>query len=214
MNFEEDAIYNSKILIVDDQPLSIKLMEALLKQQGFATTSVSSGQEALDYLKDETNIPDLIMLDVMMPGMSGFEVAKQLKSNAATSEIPIIFVTARDDAETINSCFTSGGSDYAAKPLRIYELLARVKLLLTAKMHKEKFTDLTKIYDETQTFLTKIIDSNPAHIFVIRKDNRWVLVNDAFATFHGIPSKEIQGEEEARWQHSRVFRTSASGDRF
>lgn len=168
----------SKILIVDDQPLSIKLMEALLNQKGFVTTSANNGLDALKYL--EENTPDLVMLDVMMPGMSGFEVSMKMRENPKTANIPIIFVTARDDADTISKCFEAGGNDYAAKPLRIYELLARVKLALTSSLHRKRALQSEEALEESKTFLKQIIDENPAQIFVMNSDKKFLLTNNKF----------------------------------
>lgn len=188
----------SSILIVDDQPLSIKLMEALLKQKGFKTTSANSGAEALKYL--ESNTPDLVMLDVMMPGMSGFEVSEIMRSKAETADIPIIFVTARDDADTISKCFEAGGNDYAAKPLRIYELLARVKLALTSSLHKKRAIASEEALEENKAFLKKIIDENPAQIFVINEKGQFMLANEKFADLINISSESLIGKtyEELR----------------
>ena len=182
----------SSILIVDDQPLSIKLMEALLKQKGFKTTSANSGAEALKYL--ESNTPDLVMLDVMMPGMSGFEVSEIMRSKAETADIPIIFVTARDDADTISRCFEAGGNDYAAKPLRIYELLARVKLALTSSLHKKRAIASEEALEENKAFLKKIIDENPAQIFVINDKGQFMLANEKFADLINISSEALIGK--------------------
>ena len=182
----------SSILIVDDQPLSIKLMEALLRQKGFKTTSANSGVQALDYLKENT--PDLVMLDVMMPGMSGFEVSEIMRQDPKTADIPIIFVTARDDADTISKCFEAGGNDYAAKPLRIYELLARVKLALTSSLHKKRAIASEEALEENKAFLKKIIDENPAQIFVINDKGQFLLANEKFADLINISADSVIGK--------------------
>ena len=182
----------STILIVDDQPLSIKLMEALLRQKGFKTNSANSGIEALEYLKE--NSPDLVMLDVMMPGMSGFEVSELMRKEAKTADIPIIFVTARDDADTISKCFEAGGNDYAAKPLRIYELLARVKLALTASRHKKRAIASEEALEENKAFLKKIIDENPAQIFVMNDKGKFLLANEKFADLINLNSEAVIGK--------------------
>lgn len=182
----------SSILIVDDQPLSIKLMEALLRQKGFQTTSANSGVQALDYLKENT--PDLVMLDVMMPGMSGFEVSEIMRKDPKTADIPIIFVTARDDADTISKCFEAGGNDYAAKPLRIYELLARVKLALTSSLHKKRAIASEEALEENKAFLKKIIDENPAQIFVINDKGKFLLANEKFADLINISADALIGK--------------------
>jgi len=179
MTSDDIDLTGLSILIVDDQPLSIKLMEALLNQKGFKTYSATTGQDALAFL--EHTVPDLVMLDVMMPGMTGFEVCQRMRVNDKTADVPVIFVTARDDAETISKCFEAGGSDYAAKPLRIFELLARVKLGLTSSIHKKRAEQSEEALEESQQFLLKIIDENPAQIFVINNESRLLMVNKKFA---------------------------------
>lgn len=191
MDFDS-SIKDAHILIVDDQPLSIKLMEALLNQKGFKTSSATNGQAALDFL--ENNSPDLIMLDIMMPGMSGFEVSKHVKENPKTAEIPIIFVTARDDAETINECFAAGGSDYAAKPLRIYELLTRIKLQLTTQLHLKRAKKSEEDLEENQLFLKTIIDANPSFIHVMNADGQFQMVNKHFADIFNISPEQMHGK--------------------
>ena len=191
MSDKEIDLTGSNILIVDDQPLSIKLMEALLNQKGFVTNSAQTGHEALEYL--EENTPDLVMLDVMMPGMSGFEVSQRMRQNPRTVDIPIIFVTARDDADTISKCFEAGGNDYAAKPLRIYELLARVKLALTSSLHKRRAKASEEALEESKVFLKKIIDENPAHIFVLNSDGRFLITNQKFADLLKVSTDTLTG---------------------
>ena len=114
------------ILIVDDNPKNIQRLGNLLRgleacQIEFAT----SGQEALGWVGSREF--DLILLDVMMPGMSGFEVCRQLKSEARTADIPIIFLTAKSDIESVVKGFELGASDYLTKPFNIQELMARVR---------------------------------------------------------------------------------------
>ena len=189
---KEIDLTGSNILIVDDQPLSIKLMEALLNQKGFVSESAKNGIDALTFLEDNT--PDLVMLDVMMPGMSGFEVSERMRQNPKTVDIPIIFVTARDDAATIAKCFAAGGNDYAAKPLRIYELLARVKLALTTSMHKRRARESEEALEESKGFLKKIIDENPAQIFVINDQNRLLITNKTFASLLHTTPENLNGK--------------------
>ena len=85
----------AKILIVDDEPRNCKLLDAMLRPEGYRTRRAASGEEALEAIAQDA--PDLILLDVMMPGMSGHEVARRLKANPLTSHIPIIMVTAQSD---------------------------------------------------------------------------------------------------------------------
>jgi DNA-binding response OmpR family regulator len=112
------------ILIVDDNPANRKVLAALLTNEGYNIGLASDGIKALNFVNKFH--PDLILLDVMMPNMSGFEVCKKLKSDQFTSFIPIIFLTARTNMDDIVKGFELGGADYIAKPFNSIELLARI----------------------------------------------------------------------------------------
>lgn len=113
-----------KILIVDDVMSNVLLLKVLLTNEKFAIATASNGRQALEQV-DATN-PDLILLDVMMPDMSGFEVAQKLKSNPKTAEIPIIFLTALNSTADIVKGFQVGANDFITKPFNKEELIIRV----------------------------------------------------------------------------------------
>lgn len=127
---------NSKILIVDDQLKNIQLLGNLLKEKGYQVEFATSGQEALEWVHDEGF--DLILLDVMMPGMDGFEVCRQLKKDGLTRDMPVIFLTAKTAGEDILTGFEVGGIDYITKPFNAAELLARVATHLELKKGREQ----------------------------------------------------------------------------
>ncbi len=112
------------ILIVDDTPENIQVLGGMLRDGGYDVNAASSGQAALDSL--DRVAPDLVLLDVIMPDMDGFEVCKRLKANAATAEIPVIFLTAKVETEDVVRGFELGAVDYVTKPFRSAELLERV----------------------------------------------------------------------------------------
>ena len=115
----------SHILIVDDVPANLELLMAVLEQAGYLVHIATSGHEALAVT---LNIrPDPILMDVVMPEMDGFETCRRLKALPDVAEIPVIFLTARTDTESITVGFDSGGADYATKPFLADELLARVR---------------------------------------------------------------------------------------
>jgi CheY-like chemotaxis protein len=116
------------ILIVDDEPFNRKLLETMLRPEGYATVSVASGEEALACIA--VRAPDLILLDVMMPGMDGYEVARTLKASSATSNIPIILVTAQSDHSARLAGLDAGAEDFLTKPVGRLELWLRVRNLL------------------------------------------------------------------------------------
>lgn len=125
-----------KILIVDDVSRNIQILGNILSQQNFQIAYAQSGQEAIDICGVQDF--DLILLDIMMPGMDGYEVCEKLKSNSVTSEIPIIFLTAKADMDSIIKGFDIGGQDYITKPFNSAELLARVNSHLLIKKQREQ----------------------------------------------------------------------------
>ncbi len=115
------------ILVVDDTNINIKILVELLGDK-YDVVVAMDGKTALKIAKEE--IPDLILLDIMMPIIDGFEVCKQLKENPKTKDIPIIFLTAKTDEDSIEKAYEIGGSDYVLKPFKPKELIARVKTQL------------------------------------------------------------------------------------
>jgi DNA-binding response OmpR family regulator len=118
----------AQIMVVDDDPDTVTVLARYLQREGFATIEALSGPECLK-LVDEYKV-DVILLDLMMPEMDGFEVVRALKSNAATAEIPIIMVTARDDIEARSEGMRVGVSDFLAKPVFRKQLAHRIKAQL------------------------------------------------------------------------------------
>lgn len=127
--------YSNHILIVDDVQENIHLLGIMLQKRGFTVTACTSGAEALD--KVGAQLPDLILLDISMPEMDGFEVTRRLKSSAMTRDIPIIFLTAFTDKKRIVEGFELGGVDYITKPYNAPELFARLKTHLELKHTKD-----------------------------------------------------------------------------
>jgi PAS domain S-box-containing protein len=120
--------YPAAILIVDDTPLNLKLMSMTLTQQGYQTYTANSGIEALKIIAT-TNI-DLVMLDLVMPRIDGYEICKRLKANPKTAPIPIIFMSAMQDSADKVKAFKSGGADYVTKPFQMEEVFARIEYQL------------------------------------------------------------------------------------
>ncbi len=119
------------ILIVEDNPTNEIMLEELLSVNGYEVTSASDANHAFMQIKEK--FPDLILLDVMMPGMDGFEVCQELKSNLKTKHIPVIFITGCANTEDIVKGFKVGGVDYITKPFNKDELLARVSTHIEIK---------------------------------------------------------------------------------
>src|SRR5580658_8398314 len=129
MNPSPDIIdHQQRILIVDDERHNRELLEVMLQQEGFLLLTATSGEEALAVVRRQP--PDLILLDIMMPGMDGYEVAGRLKSNPSTKSIPIVMVTALDDRKAMLLGLDAGAEDFLTKPVDRVELTMRVRNLL------------------------------------------------------------------------------------
>ncbi len=113
------------ILIVDDKPENLRLLFDALSREGYSVRRLPSGQQALDVI--HFSPPDLILLDILMPGMDGYEVCQRLKADSKTESIPIIFLSALDEPFDKAKAFRVGGADYVTKPFQIAEVLARIE---------------------------------------------------------------------------------------
>jgi signal transduction histidine kinase len=135
-----------KVLIVDDVTKNIQLVANFLKQAGYEINYSISGINALNHVKNESF--DLILLDIMMPEMDGFEVCQKLKENPSTRDIPVIFLTAKTDIESITKAFEVGGVDFVTKPFNRAELLARVNTHLELMSQRKSLKDLNATKDK------------------------------------------------------------------
>ena len=127
----ELSVHKGTILLVDDQPQNLRLLSELLEEQGYEIQQAISGNIALQAVARRQ--PDLILLDINMPDVDGYSVCQQLKANTETRDIPVIFVSALDEAWDKVKGFTVGGSDYISKPFKVVEVLARVENQLKIK---------------------------------------------------------------------------------
>lgn len=139
---EDNKTY--KILVIDDEQNLCEILAYNLRNDGYEVTEANSAEEAL-----ELPLPafDLMLLDVMMGGMSGFDLARRLKTEEKTAHIPIIFLTAKDTEQDMLHGFGLGADDYIAKPFRIMEVLARVKAVLNRSTHSTQVSPETLRYD-------------------------------------------------------------------
>ena len=125
-----------KILVVDDEPRNVKILQIQLKARGYTVYTAADGLEALDTVEKE--MPDLILLDINMPRMDGFEVVKQIRADQATEFIPIVMITAlRDTRENRIKSIEAGADDFIEKPFDSLEVLARVRSLLRIKQYQD-----------------------------------------------------------------------------
>jgi two-component system sensor histidine kinase/response regulator len=135
------------ILIVDDEPDNFDVIETLLSVQGYHLYYASNGQEALSIL--DTVNPDLILLDVMMPGLNGIDVCKKIKADLQWKAVPIIMVTALSSKEDLALCLEAGADDFISKPVNRLELCARVKSMLRIKQQHDTIQHFSAIQRNT-----------------------------------------------------------------
>ena len=143
----EDNAKISTVLVVDDNEQNLELMQAYLEDIECKTVSAKDGIIALDMIKKSK--PDLVLLDVMMPKMSGFEVCRRIKNNPETADLPVIMVTALSEVGDIERAIESGTDDFLSKPVNKLELLTRVKTML-------KLKHLSDRLERTLTYLSEL----------------------------------------------------------
>jgi len=147
MDMVQDDNRKPAVLVVDDNLHNLELILAYLEDLDCRTVAAEGGLQALEIVRNDP--PDLILLDVMMPKISGFEVCRKLKSNPETADIPIIMVTALNEIGDIERAIQCGTDDFISKPINKWELLTRVKTMLRLK-------HLTDKLERTLAYLTEI----------------------------------------------------------
>src|SRR5262252_8377057 len=135
-----------KILVVDDMPVNVKLLADLLAVKGYAVVTAASGAEALEKIDKEQ--PSLVLLDVMMPGMSGYDACRRIRQNPATAMLPVIMVTALDPTQERVKGIDAGADDFLTKPINQPELIARVRSLLRVKQLWDELAELNRTLEQ------------------------------------------------------------------
>ncbi|NER78906.1 MAG: response regulator [Leptolyngbya sp. SIO1D8] len=201
---------SKEILIVDDTPANLRLLERLLLTQGYAVRLAPSGNLAL--MAIQHSLPDLILLDIRMPNMDGYEVCQCLKADERTCEIPVIFISALQEGSDKTRAFDVGGADYITKPFQSEEVVARIHhqlqlvdlqqqlkqqqrvLLKQNQQLQQEICDRKRIEAELsqeKTLLRTVIDAIPDLIFHKDQDGRYLFWNQAFEAFTGLDPSEI-----------------------
>lgn len=162
-----------RILVVDDQPANLRVVGTLLQRHGYAVLPAASGPEALELAVAQ--VPDLMLLDMMMPGMDGFELLRQLRQQPGLQAVPVIFLTAAQDRELLLRAFDAGAVDYVTKPFIPEELLARVNAHVSLKQARDRFERVARERQELVNLVAHDL-KNPLSSVLFASD---VLMQDA-----------------------------------
>jgi len=172
------------ILIVDDAPDNLGTLRTMMLRQGYQTFVATSGDRALDIAQRVK--PDLILLDVVMPGIDGLETCRRLKALPATARIPVIFMSARGDTEDVVAGFDTGAADYIAKPLRLEEVCARVRAQLRLRSNSET-------QKEQADRLRMIVNSMDQGLLIVERSGRVQYANPACDRYLGYAPDDLVG---------------------
>jgi adenylate cyclase len=150
-------IERPKILVIDDTPANVKLLADLLGVKGYAVVTASNGEEGLAKVASER--PDLVLLDIMMPGMSGYDVCRQLRADPDTALLPVVLVTSLDPQQERLNGIAAGADDFLAKPINQPELFARVKSLLRIqRLHEETKRQAVQLVEWSATLERRVAE--------------------------------------------------------
>ena len=176
------------VLIVDDTPKNIQVVAGILQKEGYSLFFAANGMKALELA--EKNSFDLVLMDAMMPGMDGFEVCKHLKQKRTYADVPVIFLTAKTERESILQGFEAGGVDYVTKPFSQRELLFRVKAHLQIR-------SLTRELHDTNRALENRMDIVDRFVMMLTIDGRGYVTyaSNAFCRAAGRRQEEVMGAD-------------------
>ena len=177
------------ILIVDDQPANLKILTTMLTEQGYRVRPAISGQLALQTARKEP--PDLILLDILMPDMDGYELCDRLKADENTREIPIIFISVLVETQDKVKAFVAGGVDYVTKPFREEEVLARVETHLSLRNMQKQLEQEIAERKETEGELEDIFNLSPDMVGVFTTEGKLLKVNPSWEKVLGYTQKEL-----------------------
>jgi two-component system cell cycle sensor histidine kinase/response regulator CckA len=191
----------ARILIVDDERDNRQLLEVMLSPEGFHLATASSGEEALAMVAEQP--PDLVLLDIMMPGMDGHAVAARIKGHPATKNIPVIMITALDDRNARMLGLNAGAEDFLSKPVDRAELCVRVRNLLRLKAYGDYYDKYSQMLEgevgsrtadliDSERLYRSTFDAAPVGIVHVGLDGRWLRVNQRLCDLLQYSSEELQ----------------------
>ncbi|MBD0312082.1 MAG: PAS domain S-box protein [Microcoleus sp. T3-bin5] len=190
-----------KVLVVDDQPSNLRFLSKLLTAQGYQVYQAICGQLALNVAI--AHCPDLILLDIRMPEMNGYEVCRRLKATAETEQIPVIFLSVLDEMNDKLQAFRVGGADYITKPFQVEEVLARIDKQVGLQKLQQQLKEQNYQLQQSQSLLASILNSSLDGVVAysaVRNsegnivDFQWLLINPAAEKFYGLLLNEIVGK--------------------
>ena len=190
-----------KVLVVDDQPSNLRFLSKLLTAQGYQVYRAICGQLALNVAI--AHCPDLILLDIRMPEMNGYEVCRRLKATAETEQIPVIFLSVLDEMNDKLQAFRVGGADYITKPFQVEEVLARIDKQVGLQKLQQQLKEQNYQLQQSQSLLASILNSSLDGVVAysaVRNsegnivDFQWLLINPAAEKFYGLLLNEIVGK--------------------
>jgi two-component system, sensor histidine kinase and response regulator len=185
----DDILKDFKVLAVDDNPKNIQVIGSILMEANYEVGFAIDGKQALDLL-NESNDYDLVLLDINMPVMNGFEACKAMRNNKLLREIPVIFLTAMNEPENILAGFEAGGQDYVTKPFNARELLSRVKTHLELKRSKDQLKIVNQWLEiKVQERTKELLQTNAALGIV---NNELILLEKVKADFLEKLSREVR----------------------
>lgn len=192
----------STILIVDDQPTNLKMLFSFLQESGFKVLVAQSGESAITKLKKVA--PDLILLDVMLPGLDGFETCQRLKAEAETQDIPVIFMTALSEPLDKIKGLKVGAVDYITKPFQQEEVLARIENQLKIRRLSVQLEVQNQQLQQSQSLLTGVLNTSQDGVMVFEAmrdsrgeifDFKWILANPVTEKMTGRTPQDLLGKQ-------------------
>ena len=166
----QSSVRQADILIVDDTPENLRLLSSMLEEQGYKIRKATNGKQALKAI--EAQFPDLILLDIMMPEMNGYQIAKHLKTSSKTGEIPIIFISALNDTMDKVLAFDVGGVDYITKPFQVQEVIVRVRTQITLREQQKQLLEQNKKLQQQIKERKKVESALRVYIHAVSHDLR------------------------------------------
>jgi PAS domain S-box-containing protein len=184
---------NSKILLVDDEPLNLKLYDKMLKEHNFVITTATNGQECLDRVCEE--FPDLIILDWNMPVMDGIDALETLKKDNSTKDIPVLMVTGvMTSSEDLAYAMTVGAVDFLKKPFDKQELNARVRNILLLNESINALKSQNTLLEDKNLFITSLFESIPHPVTYYSPEGVLLMCNHCFEEITGAEKSELIGK--------------------